>query len=204
MEVGLGILGITLGYSLGSVPSAYLAARAAGRADIRSVGTGNVGALNTYQEMGLAAGLAVLAADVAKGVVAVLLPDWLGAPDWASYGAAVAVVAGHTWPATLGFRGGKGAATLLGVGLALAPLLALISLIPVIAAVAAVRNIVIGVALALLLFNVLTFATGEPLGLALVCLALTLGVVGNYLSRTIAQTLSAIRRKRWRSMVFPD
>lgn len=204
MEVWLGVLGIVVGYFLGSIPSAYIVLRLAGGVDVRSVGTGNVGALNAYQQRGLAAGVPVLVADVSKGVVAVLLPAWMGAPDWASYGSAASVLAGHNWPVFLSFRGGKGAATILGVGLALAPPLAAISLIPVAIGVIAIRNVVVGVASAFLLFNVLTIATGEPWSLVAVCLVLTLGVVSNYLARSISQVASAIRRRHWRSMVFPD
>ena len=204
MEVSLAVLGIILGYLLGSIPSAYIVLRLAGGVDVRSVGTGNVGALNAYQHLGLAAGVPVLVGDVSKGVIAVLLPGWMGAPDWASYGSAASVLAGHNWPVFLSFRGGKGASTILGVGLALAPPLAAISLIPVALGVIVVRNVVIGVASGFLLFNVLTIAAGEPWPLVAVCLALTLAVVGNYLARSLRQIATAIRRRRWRSIVFPD
>ena len=171
--------------------------------DIRTVGTGNVGALNVYQQVGSGAGVAILVADVSKIVVAVYVPLWMRAPNWASYGSAVTVVAGHSWPVFLGFRGGKAASTIPVVGLALTHHLAAIALVPVIVANLAIRNVVVGVALAFVLFNVLTIATKEPWPLVAVSLGLTLGVVGNYLAHTIQQMATAIRKQRWHSMVFP-
>ena len=207
LEAWLAVLVILLGYLVGSIPSAYILVRLAGGVDIRTVGTGNVGALNAYQRLGPAAGVAILVADVGKGVIAVFLPPLIGAPDWAHYASAVTVVAGHNWPVCLKFRGGKGAATILGVGLGLAPILAAISLAPVIISAIAIKNVVVGVAIAFTLFNVLTLsltvANGDPpWPLTAVCLALTLGVASNYLAKSLPQIISAIRRRRWRSMVY--
>ena len=204
MEVWMAVLGIFLGYMLGSIPSAYILLRLGKGADIRTMGTGNVGALNVYQQLGVAAGVAVLIADVSKGVLAVFLPLWFGAPDWARYGSAITVVIGHNWPVFLKFRGGKGAATILGVALALVPPLAAISLAPTIVVALTIRNVVVGAAIGFVLFNVLTIATGEPWPLIAVCLALTLVVVGNYLARSLRQIVTAIQRRRWRSMVFRE
>ena len=204
MDIAMAVVGISVAYLLGSIPFAYIILRLTRGLDIRTLGTGNVGALNTYQQLGPAFGVAVLAGDVSKGTIAVFLPLWMGAEEWASYGSAIAVVVGHTWPLFLRFRGGKGAATILGVGLAIAPLLASISLIPVIVAVLAIRNVVAGVITAFVLFNVLTIVTGEPWGLVAVCLGLTLGVVANYIAKTFGQIFTAVRQRRWRSVVFPD
>ena len=204
MELGLAIILILVGYLLGSVPFGYMVARVASGQDIRMMGTGNVGALNVYQHAGIRAGVAVLVSDIAKGAVAVLIPVWMGAPDWASYGAGAAAVAGHNWPVFLRFRGGKGAATILGVGLALAPVLTLISLVPIVVAVVTIRNIVLGVGLAFVLFNILTIATGKPWSLVGVCLALTMLVVGGYLAKTFGQVSRALRNRRWRNLLFPE
>ena len=204
MEATLGAALILVGYLLGSVPFAYLTTRVLSGQDIRKTGTGNVGALNVYQNAGVLAGVGVLAADVAKGAAAVLIPVWYGTPDWVSYAAGAAAVAGHNWPVFLRFRGGKGAATILGVGLALAPYLALISLAPILIAVATIRNIVVGVAAAFVLFNVLIIATGEPASLVGVCIALTMLVVGGYLAKTFGQVTRALRSRRWRNLVWPD
>ncbi len=185
MDAFLAALSVVLAYLIGSIPSAYILLRLAKGTDIRNVGTGNVGALNTFHQIGPAWAAFVLFADVSKGVIAVLLPSWIEAPDWARYVSAFSVVAGHNWPVFLGFRGGKGAATTLGVGLGLAPVLAAISFAPVILSTVAIRKVVIGVAGAFVLFSVLTIATSESWALIGTGLGLTVLVVGNYKARTI-------------------
>ena len=108
---------LALGYALGSVPFGLLLAKAAGKGDIRQVGSGNIGATNVLRtgNKGLAA--AVLLLDAGKGFLAVwLVGRWL--PDAVALGALGAVV-GHCFPVWLGFKGGKGVATTLGVCLAL-------------------------------------------------------------------------------------
>lgn len=133
------ITAIVTGYLLGAIPFAYIAGRRVKGVDIREVGGGNMGALNTVREIGLMPGLAVLVLDAGKGAAAVLIAGGLGlAPVWV-LAAGAAAVAGHNWPVFLKFRGGKGAATTIGVFLALMPAetgisLAIISVVVVITA----------------------------------------------------------------------
>jgi len=115
------IAAVIIGYLLGSIPFAYITARLKKGIDIKQVGSGNVGALAVYREVGPAFGLAVLAADVVKGVLAVFIARWLGLDLIWICVAGFAAVAGHNWPCFLRFRGGKGAATIMGVLLALMP-----------------------------------------------------------------------------------
>ncbi len=115
------IIAVVTGYLLGSIPFAYIAARLRKGIDIRQVGGRNVGALNTMREIGVGVGFAVLAADIAKGLIAVLIARWLGLPLIWVFIVGFAAVVGHNWPIFLGFRGGKGAATTMGVLLALVP-----------------------------------------------------------------------------------
>ncbi len=115
------VIATVSGYLLGSIPSAYIVGRLKKGVDIRQVGGGNIGALNTAREIGLLPGLAVLIADVAKGAAAVLIAQWLGLPLIWIFIAGFAAIVGHNWPVFLGFKGGKGAATTLGVLLALVP-----------------------------------------------------------------------------------
>ena len=105
------------GYLLGSVPFGLLLTRASGLGDIRQVGSGNIGATNVLRtgRKGLAAATLVL--DAGKGAAAVLLAGALAGPDAALWAGAGAVL-GHLFPVWLGFRGGKGVATGLGVLLA--------------------------------------------------------------------------------------
>lgn len=102
-----------MGYLLGSIPFGLLLTRAAGLGDIRKVGSGNIGATNVLRtgRKGLAA--ATLLLDALKGVIAVLIADQVG--QLAAVGAAAGAVIGHMFPVWLGFKGGKGVATTLGI-----------------------------------------------------------------------------------------
>jgi acyl phosphate:glycerol-3-phosphate acyltransferase len=107
------------GYLFGSIPFGLLLTRMAGLGDIRAIGSGSIGATNVLRtgNKGLAA--ATLLLDAGKGAVAVGIFRYLGPPDaalWAGLGA----VLGHLFPVWLGFKGGKGVATGLGVMLAAA------------------------------------------------------------------------------------
>jgi len=104
---------IAFGYALGSIPFGYLFARAAGLGDIRKVGSGNIGATNVLRTGRKALAAATLLADAGKGVAAVLIAARWG-PDTAAL-AGLGVFLGHLFPVWLGFRGGKGVATFLGV-----------------------------------------------------------------------------------------
>jgi glycerol-3-phosphate acyltransferase PlsY len=115
------IVAVASGYLLGSIPFAYIAGRLRKGIDIREVGGGNVGALNTLREIGLLPGTMVLVADIAKGSIAVLIAQWLALPLLWVFIAGFAAIVGHNWPVFLRFRGGKGAATTIGVLLALVP-----------------------------------------------------------------------------------
>ena len=115
------IIAIVIGYLLGSIPFAYITGRLKKGVDVRQVGGHNVGALNVMREIGLLPGVAVLIADIGKGSLAVLIASWLGLPMIWVFVAGFAAVLGHNWPILLGFKGGKGAATTLGVLFALVP-----------------------------------------------------------------------------------
>ena len=116
------LLSIPLAYLLGSIPFGYLLVRTFLHQDIRTSGSGNIGATNVARSGAKGLGLATLVLDLLKGVAAVLLARHLapGNPDVAML-AAVSVVLGHIFPIWLAFRGGKGVATALGVFLVLSP-----------------------------------------------------------------------------------
>ena len=114
------VLCFLLGYALGSIPFGLVLTRAAGLGDVRNIGSGNIGATNVLRtgRKGLAAATLVL--DAAKGAAAVLLAAWLWAELPQATGiAAIGALLGHLFPVWLGFRGGKGVATLVGIVLAL-------------------------------------------------------------------------------------
>src|SRR5476649_1100181 len=102
-----------LGYALGSIPFGLLLIRAAGLGDIRKIGSGNIGATNVLRAGGKGLAAATLLLDAAKGLVAVLVARQFGLET--AVAAAAGAVLGHLFPVWLGFKGGKGMATTLGV-----------------------------------------------------------------------------------------
>lgn len=112
------IVALVLSYLIGSVPTAYLVAKRQQGVDIRTVGSGNVGATNVWRTIGRKAGAVVFLADALKGLLAAtLIPLWVigaRAPAW-SLACGGAAVVGHLFPCFLRFRGGKGVATTIGV-----------------------------------------------------------------------------------------
>jgi glycerol-3-phosphate acyltransferase PlsY len=107
-------------YFLGSIPFAFLFVKAAGRGDLRQVGSGNVGATNAMRAAGWKVALPIAVLDVAKGVGAVLLMRQVTANlDWVA-AAGLAAIVGHCFPVWLRFTGGKGVATGAGVFFTLA------------------------------------------------------------------------------------
>jgi acyl phosphate:glycerol-3-phosphate acyltransferase len=113
---------IAAGYLLGSLPWGLWLPRLVAGVDVRTLGSGNIGATNVWRTLGFKLGLAVALLDIAKGAAAALLGRWLG-DDLIGVLAGCAAMAGHWRPFFLGFaRGGKIVATTGGVGLAVAPL----------------------------------------------------------------------------------
>lgn len=111
---------VLVAYGLGSIPFAYLLARARG-VDVRRAGSGNVGATNVWRTTGAVTGLGALVLDAGKGALAVLLAARLGPSPALPAVAGLAAVAGHVFPIWLGFHGGKGVATGAGVLAVLVP-----------------------------------------------------------------------------------
>lgn len=197
MEPGLIVASAVLAYLLGSIPSGYLVGRLLRGIDIRTSGSGNVGALNTFHQVGLAPAILVLAADIIKAVLAVLIAEWLVASSWGTFAAAVAVVAGHNWPVFLAFQGGKGVATVLGVSFMVLPWLTLITLAFASSIVLLTRNVVVATLLGFILLNTLTVTADKGWVQISLCLLPTFLVVGTYFARSWKQSLNAIRRRRW-------
>jgi acyl phosphate:glycerol-3-phosphate acyltransferase len=112
------VFAAVIGYLLGSIPFGLVLTRLAGLGDIRQIGSGNIGATNVLRTGNKALAALTLLFDLAKGIAACLIGAILG-PS-AMLVAAGAVVLGHMFPVWLGFRGGKGGATALGIAIALA------------------------------------------------------------------------------------
>ncbi len=111
---------LVIAYLLGSIPFAYLAGRLNG-VDLRTVGSGNLGATNVFRTLGRTVGVTVMVLDIAKGAFAVLIAQWVvGGPWWPIAAGALAIL-GHVFPVWTGFRGGKGVAVGAGALLGLVP-----------------------------------------------------------------------------------
>jgi len=108
-----------LGYLLGSIPFGLVLTRLAGYGDIRKIGSGNIGATNVLRTGNKPLALATLLLDSGKGAIATLLALYLAGHDAALFAAGGSLL-GHSFPVWLGFKGGKGVATTLGVLLAAA------------------------------------------------------------------------------------
>jgi glycerol-3-phosphate acyltransferase PlsY len=119
------ILAAVLGYLCGSIPFGFLLTRAAGLGDIRDIGSGNIGATNVLRTGNRQIAAATLVLDAAKGAVPVLIAYQLWGAEPALL-AAIGAFLGHVFPVWLGFKGGKGVATYIGVLLGLSWMVGLI------------------------------------------------------------------------------
>jgi len=197
------LLALISAYLIGSLSGSLLLGRLFGQGDLRGSGSGNAGATNALRTGGRGYGAAVLVFDLLKGIVAALLvPALFGLGAAAALACGAAVVIGHVWPVFFGFRGGKGAATLIGVLLVLLPGSLLVGLAVWIAALTATGFVGLatvlamgGVALACL------FAPGAGLAAKLFVLAMTVLVVythrGN-IQRVRDGTENRFERVMWR------
>ena len=165
------VVGVGLGYLLGSLPWGLWLGRWFRGVDIRTVGSGNLGATNVYRSLGPALGIVTLILDMAKGA----LPVWIvpnlpiaaafpGGREACSLAVALAAVAGHVWTFLAGFRGGKGVATTAGALLALAPSAFAIFVVVFVVTVAVTRYISLGSVLASVAFAI-ALAFVEPGGI---------------------------------------
>ncbi|HET7226535.1 MAG TPA: glycerol-3-phosphate 1-O-acyltransferase PlsY [Candidatus Eisenbacteria bacterium] len=160
------LLTVLAGYVAGSLPFGLWLGRALRGVDVRTLGSGNLGATNVYRTLGPAVGVPTLVLDVLKGALPVLLlprlaftRDFPGGAEWCAIAAGIAAVLGHVFTFLAGFRGGKGVATSVGVMLGLAPAAFAVFLATFVAAVAITRFISVGSTLGALAFAVAVAVT---------------------------------------------
>ncbi len=127
------LIGLLVAYLVGSIPSAVWVGRTFYNIDVREYGSGNAGATNTFRVLGRKPGIVVLIMDILKGFLAVKLAFIMGdydsqSPEFIDYELALAVcgIMGHIFPVFVGFRGGKGVATMLGILIGIHPQAAVI------------------------------------------------------------------------------
>jgi len=128
MDIGTAVF-IAGAYLVGAIPFGLLFGRALGGVDVRSAGSGNIGATNVLRAAGKKAALFTLLADCLKGLIPVLLAAHIFSDAWITVLSGMAAIVGHNFPVYLKFKGGKGVATSYGVVLAVAPWTGLICLL---------------------------------------------------------------------------
>jgi acyl phosphate:glycerol-3-phosphate acyltransferase len=182
-EILYPIAGILLAYLIGSIPTAVWWGKTFYGVDVRNQGSGNAGATNTIRVLGAKAGVPVLLFDVFKGWLAVFLSAFFLSPELNVFQfdlfriiTAVAVVLGHVFPVFAGFRGGKGIATLLGVGIALYPWAVLITLGVFILVLVTTRYVSLSSITGAVTFPVIVVFLFNPGSLPLIALAVFVGV----------------------------
>jgi acyl phosphate:glycerol-3-phosphate acyltransferase len=128
MSVSASLAAVLLAYLVGAFPTGLIVARLRG-VDIQRAGSGNIGATNVARSVGPWAGVLVMIVDPLKGVAAVMVPTLLGLGPWWVAATALAAVLGNAFNVFLGFRGGKGVATSLGVFVVIDPWVTLTALV---------------------------------------------------------------------------
>ena len=159
MIIGSAVL--IIAYLLGAIPFGYIMVKRAHGTDIRSVGSGNIGATNVYRKS-RGSGIATLILDGAKGYVAVLVAAWLTDDIRWQAMAAVAAILGHMFTVFLSFKGGKGVATACGAYLALSPQAVGLTMVIFIAIAALTRYVSLASVVAAMAFPLLVYLWGEP------------------------------------------
>ena len=177
------ILSAVLGYLLGCIPTGVLVAQIYGVRDIRTLGSGNSGTTNVLRNLGWLPSVLTLVGDCLKGYVACLIGKQLGG-DAGMLAGGLCAILGHDFPVFMGFKGGKGIATSLGLIIAINPWLALALLAVQIIAVALTRYMSVASLITTVAFPILVCFTERgrenfPLFLGAACIASVLSLFGH-------------------------
>ena len=193
-----GIAALLIAFVLGSIPTAFVAGKLLSRGDIREAGSGNPGTLNAVRQYGKQVGLAVLLVDAGKGILAVIVAQTLSVTDLWVYLTALSVTLGHNFTPVLRFRGGKGAATVLGISAFMLWQITAISGAAGLIVLLLTRHGVLAVTCVFLVLNALTIATGQATGQIVLCIVLSFLVAGTHLWRQSDEVTDAVRERSWR------
>lgn len=169
---------VIIGYLLGCLQTSYILVRYIKKKDIREMGNGNAGASNTTVTLGWKYGLLVGLLDILKGVAAVIIVGLLYEDmvneeqlQFLMYLGGFFVIVGHNFPFYMGFRGGKGTASAVGMFLAISPLMGLVAVVIIVSVSLLINYISIGALSMLLFFACWTWVKGYPMG------CVTVGVI---------------------------
>ena len=185
---------IVTGYLIGSIPFALLLARRWGTADLRSIGSGNLGAANVMRSSGIAAGVLVALLDLAKGALSVALAERFTDTSAGPALAGLAAIVGHIYPVWLRFRGGKGVATACGVFSVLTPAVMPPVMAIFLATVWLTKYISLGSVLATVALAPLAYAMGTPAPAVSVAFAASAMIVFRHRSNLVRLRTGTERR----------
>ena len=202
-----GIVAVVLGYLVGGFPSAYIVTRLVKGKDIRQIGTGhtgtgNMGARNVFVNVGKLPGAIVAIFDIAKGTGTIYLAQFvLGRPDMTPtqlhtavlflLGAGLAAVVGHIFPVYIGFKGGAGLATAIGVLVVLLPRETLAALSAALILIVVTKNVLLSVNVSLLSTPLWAWFFFRPWWLAVYPLVIAVVMFGHFLPNVMAEVRKA-------------
>jgi glycerol-3-phosphate acyltransferase PlsY len=153
---------VLLGYFVGSIPTAYIAGRLFKGRDIRQMGDGNMGARNAFFQLGAKTGISIFFLDAGKGALVIFIAQAASLPEVAILLTGVASVFGHNWPVFIGFRGGRGEATTIGILLSLITQPMLILAGPALATLAIKKNVTLASAILFIPLPLVCWLLGVP------------------------------------------
>ena len=189
------VLVIIIGYLLGSVPTAFIAGRLLRGEDIRRMGDENSGAANVFRELGGKAGITVGIIDAAKGFLAIFIAQVSGVSQGFVLITGAAAVVGHNWPVFIGFRGGRGEATTIGILFFLIPKPMLILAAPAILALLIKRNVIIASVFLFAPLSLVSWWMGTSVPLILYSIGLPCLVGFTHLIRVRPGVLRLLRKQ---------
>jgi len=190
------ILPIIIGYLIGSIPFGVIAGKLR-KIDIRKVGSGNIGATNIYRTLGTAPAVIVFILDILKGALAVYIAQAM-IPDSPAIivVSGIAAIIGHMYPVYIGFKGGKGSATGLGVLLGITPDLFIIAMIYVAVAITVTRYVSVTSISGVLLLAALMFTFHKPVEYSIAAIIVAILVIYKH-APNIKRLLSGTEPKIW-------
>lgn len=152
---------VILGYMIGSIPCSYIVSRMLGHIDIRNHGSGNSGATNVFRTLGKKAGIYAFIGDFLKGLLAAYVGRYFLGTEGSLICSTFAVI-GHCYPFTIGFKGGKGVATTIGMIFGVNPLIGLILITIQLLVILLTKYMSLSSIISAAMFPVVVFLMGKP------------------------------------------